>query len=270
MRVVPAAAGGLTMGMGVLVLIGWTIGNETLKRVVPGFVAMNPMTAVCFLCAGLSLWLLCDRHLSRRRAFLAGMLALTVVCVGLLKIVGLTTGWSLGVDQILFPSKLTEIVDSLPNRMAPNTAWSFVLIGVSLLTLHRQGERISLAQLCAIVAAFSALLPIIGYIYGVKEFRGLAAFIPMAVHTAGTFLLLSAGLLFARPTPLTRVFTSDGPTGILARRLLPMIILATIFLGWLRLWAEREGLYEAAFGTALFVVTLGVIFVLLSAGRRAP
>ena len=38
-------------------LTGWVLHNEILKRVLPGLVVMNPVTALCFVLAGLSLWL---------------------------------------------------------------------------------------------------------------------------------------------------------------------------------------------------------------------
>jgi|SRR6266404_5223878 len=40
---------------GIAVLTGWTVGNEALIRGLPGLPAMNPLTAACFVGAGLSL-----------------------------------------------------------------------------------------------------------------------------------------------------------------------------------------------------------------------
>jgi hypothetical protein len=37
-----------------LVLIGWTFDVDLLKRVIPGLVAMNPMTALTFLIGAIS------------------------------------------------------------------------------------------------------------------------------------------------------------------------------------------------------------------------
>ena len=55
-----------------LVLVGWALDVETLKTVFPGMVAMNPGgTAVGFLLAGASLWLLLER-ISARAATRSG------------------------------------------------------------------------------------------------------------------------------------------------------------------------------------------------------
>ena len=50
-----AAAAFLVILIGSLVVLGWTLGLEWLKRVAPGLVAMNPMTAVLFLLLGVAL-----------------------------------------------------------------------------------------------------------------------------------------------------------------------------------------------------------------------
>lgn len=68
----------------------------------------------------------------------------------------------------------------------------------------------------------------------------------------------------ARPAaPLARLFATKNPLGIMARRLFPLAVLLTLFLGWVRLWGERHGYFESAFGTALLAVTLSIVFDIL-------
>lgn len=260
----PRVASGMAMGVGALVLVGWAIGNEFLKRILPGFVAMNPTTAMCFFAAGLALWLVLRQERSRTLKGMAKALAVLVFSVGTLKLIGLAADWPVAVDGFLFASKLSSGRDLLPNRMAPNTALNFILIGFSLLTLPRSARtQFAWSQVAVILAAFNALLPLTGYFYGVNEFRGWSHFIPMALHTAVTFLVLASGLFFAAPTRLTKIFASSGSSGVLMRRLLPAVVSATLLLGWLRLWGEEHGLYASALGTALFAMALIVILVSL-------
>src|SRR5258706_10234321 len=40
----------------ILVLIGWVVGVEGVVRILPGMVAMNPVTAVAFILLGVALW----------------------------------------------------------------------------------------------------------------------------------------------------------------------------------------------------------------------
>ena len=55
LRLIPFVASGVSVVMGVAVLIGWSFDLEPLKRVVPGFVAMNPLTAIAFIFSGCAL-----------------------------------------------------------------------------------------------------------------------------------------------------------------------------------------------------------------------
>lgn len=250
--------------VGVLVWVGWFCDIDHLKRVVPGFVAMNPMTAALFISAGVSLTIFSLRERSPRLNATAKMLAALVIAAGLTKLADVAFGWLPNVDEFFFTSKLSGSQDRLPNRMAPNTAFDFLLIGLSLLTLDCSAKKFCASQAFAILAAFGALLPLTGYAYGVQSFRGMTSFIPMALHTAVTFLVLATGLFFARAdSPLTEVFATNDPRGVLARRLFPLAVLLTLLLGWLRVYGERLELYESAFGTALFAILLSILFAIL-------
>jgi signal transduction histidine kinase len=225
---------------------------------------MNPMTAALFVSAGVNLTIFSLRERSPRLNATAKMLAALVIAAGLTKLADVTFGWLPNVDEFFFTSKLSGSQDRLPNRMAPNTAFDFLLIGLSLLTLDCSAKKFCPSQAFAILAAFGALLPLTGYAYGVQSFRGMRSFIPMALHTAVTFLVLATGLFFARAdSPLTEVFTTNDPRGVLARRLFPLAVLLTLLLGWLRVYGERLELYESAFGTALFAIFLSILFAIL-------
>jgi hypothetical protein len=52
---------------GSLVLAGWAFRITALKQVLPGLVAMNPMTAVAFMLAGFSLCLYCHDMLGKQQ-----------------------------------------------------------------------------------------------------------------------------------------------------------------------------------------------------------
>jgi PAS domain S-box-containing protein len=258
----PPLASALSILVGLLVLAGWGLDVEILKRLRPGFVAMNPMTAVLFVLAGAALGCSIKRNRPVAFRWSARIGAILVLTIAGAKLIGLGLNWPSNVDQWLFAEKLSGHGGEVPNRIAPNTAANFVLIALSLLFLDRPVKRFSPSQFFALLAGLGALLPITGYAYGVGSFTGLASFIPMALHTAITCLVLAMGLFFAREaTPLSQLFATDDSRGVIARRLFPLIILLTLFLGWLRLEGERRGLYEAAFGTALFVVVLCVLFV---------
>ena len=178
--------------VGGLVLVGWALDVEILKSVVPGLVAMNPATAAAFILAGVSLWVLPQEPanpLARR----AGMACVSIVAlVGLLTLSGHVFGWDIGIDQVLFRQKLNA------NRMAPNTALNFGLLGLALLLLDAKtprGRRTS--QSLASAVAVISLFTFMGYAYGAEGLYKVSSFIPMALHTALTFFVLSIGVLGA-------------------------------------------------------------------------
>lgn len=273
----PRLAGAWAIGLGLVVLLGWSLDNETLKRVLPGLVAMNPVTALLFMACGAALWLMSHDALSQQGRRVARALAIVVVAAGLWKLLGLAMGWAWSIDHFLFASKLdATTANQLPNRMAPNTAFNFALLGLALLLMDaplRLGRGALKRELwpfqwCAITAAFASLLALVGYAYGATYLYGVGSFIPMALHTALTFLILMPGVLYARPTRgVMAIVTSYSAGGSMARRLLPAAILIPAVLGWLRLQGERMGFYNGEVGVSLFAVALMLVFSLLVWGN---
>jgi signal transduction histidine kinase len=245
-----------------LVIIGWLCDVNTLKRIVPGLVAMNPATAVAFMLGALSLYLHGPEPAATRARRGARVCAAVVLVIGMLRLGGYLVGWEAGVDQILFGSALAEADDGKPNRMAPNTALGFILTGVALLALDlktRRGYRP--AALFALGAAAIGLVALIGYAYGQRSLYGVASFIPMALHTAVAFMLLGSGILVARlDRGLTAVLMRASAGGVMARRLLPAAVAVPFVLGWLCLAGRSDGLYPSEFGTALLVVATMLVF----------
>src|ERR1700716_2352239 len=77
------------VAVGVLVLFGWWFDIELLKRIVPGLVAMNPITAVGFLCLGISLALVSQ---DGRRHRVGEALALLAALFGFIRLVAIVGG----------------------------------------------------------------------------------------------------------------------------------------------------------------------------------
>src|ERR687890_2620821 len=69
--------------VGCLVLAGWTLDAGALGRFLPGPVAMNPLSAVGLVLAGVSAWVLQDERAGQRMRWVARVCALAVVLIGL-------------------------------------------------------------------------------------------------------------------------------------------------------------------------------------------
>jgi len=153
----------VVMGIACLALMGWALDVHYLTSFNPKSVRMNPLTAVCFLAAAVALY---GRLKWRRSSPAVAFLSAFVAAIGTVKVSEYLLGWQSGFDQILFQHKLAA--DSWPNRMAPNTAADFVLIGTCLLLFHwrtRNGRYPS--QFLALAAGTIPVMALIGYAYNV-------------------------------------------------------------------------------------------------------
>jgi PAS domain S-box-containing protein len=170
-----------------------------------------------------------------------------------------------GVDQFLYPDRLrANAPGGFPARMAFNTAFCFLCWGISLLRLRAAGTASRFIPTLAFVIGLIGLLSVLGYIYRVKEFRGILRYLPMGVNTAGCFLLAALALLFVSPERgLIKDLTGSGAGSITARRLLPFAFAAPMVLGWLRLLGARNGAFTVEFGVSILVLSIIVCFVIL-------
>ncbi|MFN2475383.1 MAG: response regulator [Chthoniobacterales bacterium] len=256
-RVIPPVAAGVAIAMSFLVLVGWSLGLETLKRIRPGLVAMNPVTAVTFALTAVAILLLRGSAPARSAKLFANLLALVITTVGALKLLALAAHWPTNIDRLLFAASAKD------NPMAPQVALNFVLVGLALFTVDRPAKRFSLSHCFAIVAGFSALLALTGYLYGAHQFYAFASFIPMAIHTATTFLVLLAAIICLRvATPLGEILTTRNAPGVVARQLFPSALI-TILVGWACEQGRLFGLYDAAFGNALSAIGVVLLVTIL-------
>ncbi|MEQ9443709.1 MAG: ATP-binding protein [Cyclobacteriaceae bacterium] len=254
---------GIVLAIAALVLIGWVGDIDVLKRVIPGVVAMNPLTAVLFLSLGAAFfWLPSQNFLYR----VAGNILITfVLLASVTKLIEYGIGVPGGIDTWLFSSQLeADRQGTVSNRMAVNTAFCYLLISLALWLAHRPErwpQRIS--TYLSLTSFFLVLLSIIGYMYVVDIFYAVLVYVPMALHTAINFLLLSAALLFAHPhRGIMKEIVSPRAGGIVARRILPAIFIIPILLGGIILLGEWQKLYGLDFGLAFFCLGSILLFLI--------
>jgi hypothetical protein len=190
------------MGGGAVVLCGWIFDCYILKRILPGLVAMNPVTALGFILAGISLLCFWRSGGSGQSATVLGRtFAVVLVGIGVLKLTEYLFGWRLAFDQILFRKQLLGDPTGFANQIAPNTAFNFVLGGLALWCLNGASRGFSkCAQNLALTLALVSLVPLIGYLYQASFLYSVGSYIPMALHTALFFFLLAGGIVLSWPS----------------------------------------------------------------------
>lgn len=126
----------------------------------------------------------------------------------------------------------------------------------SLQTFSRVAANIVILLGLAILVGWAFDLPTLQSV-----FPGL---VTMKANAALAFPLLAAGILAARPWKgLFALLASNGPGGVMARKLLPAAVAIPLIVGWLRLKGQRAGLYETEFGLALFASANIALFAAL-------
>ncbi|SDT96162.1 methyl-accepting chemotaxis protein [Verrucomicrobium sp. GAS474] len=248
--------------LAVTVLVGWIYEDDMLKRFSPGLVTMNPVTALCFVLAGL---ILCTLREEEAAPVWGRGFALCLVGVGGLKLVDYALGWDFHFDQVLFHDQLRHDRLTTGNQIAPNTAINFVLAGLALWRLQATRARFSLAtqNLCVVLFCISAV-SLIGYLYGEHALYRIAGRTPMAFHTALGFCLISLGVMLAQADAgLARLLTGPTSGSASARRWMPVAFGLPVLLGAFRLWGVARGWFSGEFGVALLIVVSSAIFAFL-------
>src|SRR5262245_13448182 len=264
-------AGALSVATGVVVLAAWWFEVLRIVRPFAGASGMVPNTATCFFFLGTSLLMLRQVRTEQPWHAVAQIYAVLALGLAVITLIEYTTGRNIKLDDLLSPGQIEAATGSPAGRPGPSSAVCFVLIGLSLLTLDvEEAVRVDLSEVLALAAALIALITAAGYTYGATSLYETATLnTRMAPHTILMVLVLSAGVLCARPErPLMSLVTSERVGGFVVRRLL----VGTAFiplLGVLVMLGERRSLYDEPFAEALLAVAAMAIAVglVLSTGR---
>ncbi len=249
-------AGIVVIGVGVAALLGWGFDIAVLKSILPGRVTLKPNTALGLIATGVALQLWhqqfgrfarlpavpsaglsaglsgskSTRKIERLRLTAYFMVCSFVIVLGLATIVEYSFGLNFGIDQLLFEMPPDAVDIAVGGRPAPNTAICLVLMAVALLLLAQNRYRAAQSLSAAVFAG--ALLALIGHLNAVAVFFQVGTVTGMAIHTAIALLLLSAGVLCARPEAgWMRDLLTEYAGSIMLRRILPWTIVLPGLLG---------------------------------------
>ena len=238
------------------VLAGWATGMRPLTNALPGYPAMNPLTAVLVVLAGASLWILAADRPRPLRLWSARACASAVAGIAGVRWLSLVFGRDLALDEVLFGTRIAAA--EVPARMGTHTALALTSVGSALLALDfRTSRGWRIADPLIYLGLGVSLMALVGYVYSASPMHGL-----MSLPTAVALLLLSGSALLARPDRgLCALLFSAAPGGMMARRVLPIAFLLPVVLGWLRLEGQRSGLFGLAIGTSLLVLAISATLV---------
>jgi signal transduction histidine kinase len=260
---VPIIAGGAVALLGVVSLAGWALSLSFATTAAGGEYPVLPLTAVCFVLAGVSLVLSAAPTRTPNTEAVQQTLAALVATIAGLTLYEYLRGSGAGFDTLLFGPRLRQVSIAPPGRIAINSAGALLLFGLALVSIsHDQRKQDLRSQMFATPGLLIALVAILGYLFGVRGMYSLSQSSGMALPTSIGLLVLGVGILVAiRDRGVAVLLLDEGPAGVLTRRLLPGALLAPILLGVIRIIGEGAGLYESEFGVSLFAVSCILIFV---------
>ena len=249
---------------GLLDLAGWILNITFLKSVMPGWEPMKKITAACFVFSAISLVIIQLNLHSFLRIILPSVVGGLLCLISLLTTYVYIYSISTGLESSLTSVSYLSLFLAPGTRMALFTACNFFIIGCILFLLpsdKRKPEGIT--HVLIIPVAIVSYFVIISYILGVYSAIDVLN-VPVALNTGIAFSGICAAVLFLRPdTWLMKVFTSMDTGGIIARRLLPWLILLPIVIGWIRLSGEHAGFFRSEEGVVLVATTYTVCLIAL-------
>ena len=247
-----------------LSLAGWVFSIQLLKSPVQELVAMNPVTAVCFITLVIAVRLKLNFKQEAKKKLLADIIAGIIFITVALKLIGTAEGWQFAIEErILAQDKNTVGHPGQGSNMAINTALCFGLLVTSILCFRRSKHVfVFISQIAGVLVLMISVFTILGYIFGAQEFYEIRHYQPMSIYTGICFVLFSLALMFASPARgLMEQLTSKYSGSYIAWRLFLPAFILPVMIGLLRIWGQQSGLYNFEFGSALFVTSMILVFL---------
>jgi len=248
----------------VLVLAGWILNIPLLTSVLPIWTPARPVTAVCLLLAAAALALVHGGPAGRLRRSVSSVIGAALALTGLMTVTLYFARSSGG------PGAAVTATSFLSRFLAPSAMMAFLtaciitLVGCAVILLAAGGRRAAAAAhvLMFPAAAASYLVPV-SDLLGVEATHAFFG-VQVAFNTGLALCALSVAVFCMRPdTWLTRSLTGDRSGSVMARRILPGLLVLPIAIGWLRISGERAGVFRSETGVVLVAVTYAVCFLLL-------
>lgn len=176
--------------------------------------------------------------------------------LGLATVVAQLAGWDAGDGP---PDAVASRWMRWPH---PTTGAALILLNASLLLLGARYRRLDAWMgLGVALTLMVALVGLVGHAYGSRLVGGANGLGGASFATGLSFAALAIGTFFAEPSRGPAAwYLGNSAAGYLLRRLTLAALIGPLLLGWLVRDAYHAGLVDAAFGIALLVVFLVVLF----------
>ncbi|HEX2566054.1 MAG TPA: ATP-binding protein [Burkholderiales bacterium] len=236
------AAFGLVAVLGAATLWGWVLSVSRLRDLGADFPPMPPSASLAFVLLAGSFF--ASRHAAQRRASYGA-----AIVAGAIAVLALA-------QEFLGIALAPELA------IAPAAAVTLLLLAfVTPLARDPRILRVPANSLVACVVASVAFFALLGLTLRVLRLDLAAPLLGFSAPEALASLFAALGLATGRPSAWLLDTLSSRRTGaVVTRWLLPAAFGVPLVVGWLRILAERHGLFSEAFGLAAFTLLMIVSF----------
>lgn len=255
--------GGVAIFALLVLVAGWLLGVEPVRRITHFWSPMAPVTAVMLILLGAGLYWF-ERQ--ARYSTIALLIALFLAAVafaefmfGLQSIVTFVTSWF---------GRSAE----LP---APDTSAATILLVLALLSFRtRQSTLHDLADVVAVTVGMICLQVLVSHGYHIAYTKSFTGFRQIAAHSTIAMMLLAFGATTVRPTRgLFAAMRGRAQSALQLRRLLPVTLVLLVIIGWLMVLLVREGLAGTmpdliSWAVVSTMVVLAIVLFVTSADMR--
>jgi len=251
--------------MSLLNILGWIFDITVLKSFLSSWKPMQAITAVSFMLLALSLALIQLQVNFKGKRPLTVIFPAVIIATGIATAISYFPGLEKSIEETRWP--LHFLSDG--SRMSLPSAVIFVFFGIimNMMLAGKKGLNDWVHILILPVLLASYYVPA-SYVLNVYSFSS-SPDIPVSLISGISFCLMGLVILLIRPkTWLMRVFTTQNLGGIMARKLIPGLLILLVIIGWLRIKGERMEIFESEVGVVLVVLiysTFFVFFIWLSA-----
>jgi len=238
---------------GLLIILGWVLDYEPLKSPLSYGGKVRSSVAITFVLSALAL---AGTSYGRNVVpvwRLGQLLAVIAVATGAITLFEDLSGLDLGLNHVWWQPRTDAMGITFPGPIAPGIAACFIFTGLSSLLFGvKTRGGVYPAQALSLAAALLSLVALLGHTCGVDYLCTLAGCIKVPLAVSLVFLMLCyASLFLGIDSGLMEPFAKRNRAGTLVRRS-ALLIACLPLLMCLRTAGEQAGLYDQAFGWALF------------------
>jgi signal transduction histidine kinase len=253
----------LSVGVGLLVLIGWRFQITSLYAIQAGLPPMPPNVALGLILLGIALYLFPISGSSTVKISLFLFFNSLVFMLGFLTLLGYLHLYPMyELDYLLiaiYPIKPFVLTPS------PYTALIFVLDSIALFLLAlNKVKYIITAQWLAFLPAMSLVVTFFGYAHEETLFYTYQGSVGIAIHTATILTLVNWGIIFLRmEVGSFNLLLRLSSGGIMARQVILLTVLTPVLLGWVPLFLKSSYLNHVEIESILAALLIFIIILLV-------